>query len=163
MMTRALFLALLCAFACSGCRQPDGTMPTPQGEQANKTDDIRRDLLAVARQEKAAAQDLKTDLDNLTGAQPPGYLIEDLSSGLETALAGAKLPDDSAKKLAHHLFVAICARELSDRQIELLRKDVTGTLVATGVPAAKAEPVAAAVGDIQRAMTTNKRRWWQRG
>lgn len=159
----ACLLALVVLSAAPGCRQPDGTVPTPQGEQANKTEDISRDLLAVARQEKTAVEDLRSDLENLTGDGPPDYLIEDLSTGLQAALGGTRLADESAKKLAQQMYVTICARELSERQIEVLRKDVAGTLAAAGVAADKAEPVAAAVGDIQRAMTTNRRRWWQRG
>ena len=156
-------LVFVAAISGGACRQPDGTLPTPQGEQANKTEDIKRDLLAVARQEQGAAEDLKSDLENLTGDQPPTYLVADLAKGLEDALGGTKLTDESAKKIATQLYVAICARELSERQIDVLRKDVTGTLVSTGVAAPKAEPVAGTVGDLQRAMTTNKRRWWQRG
>lgn len=162
MMKRLLF-ALMAAACLSACRQPEGTIPQPAGEQVNKTEDISRDLLAVARRENGAVNDLRDDLGNLTGEQPPPHLVEGLSSGLETALAGKTVADDVAMKLATQLFVSVSARELSQRQIESLRKEVTATLTGIGVAAPQADTVATVVGEIQEVMTTNRRRWWHRG
>jgi hypothetical protein len=163
-MMKRLLLALVAAVCLSaGCRQPEGTIPQPAGEQVNKTEDISRDLLAVARRENGAVNDLRDDLENLTGEQPPAHLVEGLSSGLETALAGKTVADDVAMKLATQLFVSVSARELSQRQIESLRTEVTATLTGIGVAPPQADTVATAVGEIQHAMTTNRRRWWHRG
>jgi hypothetical protein len=156
-------LALLAAVFLVACRQPEGTVPEPAGEQANKTEDISRDLMAVAEQDQSGVADLKNDLENLTGLQPPPHLVDDLSTHLASALAGSKLAEDSAMKLANHLFVALAARELNERQVTLLQHEVRNTLMSVGVPQPKAEPVTEAVAEIQRAITANRRRWWHRG
>jgi hypothetical protein len=153
---------LAAALLGAGCRQPEGTIPQPAGEQANKTDDISRDLLAVARQDEQGLADLQSDLANLTGDETPRHLLENLVMRLNDALAGTQLTEETARTLARHLFVTISVRELSERQVETLRKEVASTLAAAGVPPPKAEPVAAAVAEIQQAVTTNRRRWWQR-
>jgi hypothetical protein len=158
-----LSLVLLVVCLAAACRQPEGPVPQPSGEQANKTEDISRDLLAVAEQDEGGVADLKNDLENLTGVQPPAHLVEDLSNDLAEALSGSKLAEESAMRLATHLFVALSARELNERQVGLLQQDVRSTLASVNVPQPKAEPVAEAVAEIQRAITTNRRRWWHRG
>jgi hypothetical protein len=162
LMRYTIFAIVAVTCVSAGCRQPEGTVPQPAGEAANKTDDVSRDLLAVARMDKEAANDLRSDLENLTGDQAPPYLVEELSARIDTAVAGARLPDDAAKKLATHLYVTIAARDLSERQVDSLKEDITATLTRAGVDAPKAQPVADAAGDIQRAVGRNRRRWWHR-
>jgi hypothetical protein len=161
-MTIRVAMLLLSVFLLAGCRQPDGTMPEPSGEQANKTHDISRDLMAMARAEQQASKDLAADLENLVGRQPPRALVQELATRVEGALKGKTLTDEAAQKLSRQLYIAIAATELSERQIGMLQKDVVGTLMATGATAPQAEPVGESVGEIQRLMGTNRRRWWHR-
>ena len=153
-----LVFALTLAFA--GCRQSDGSVPAPQGEQANKAEDLSRDLQGVASAQQGAVDDLRDDLSNLSGAPPPDHLIVELATRLGDALAGTALSDDAAKGIATKLFVATTARDLSERQQALLRTEMTDMLTSAGVPPVKAQPVAVLVGEIQTAIGENRKRWW---
>ena len=144
----------------TGCRQPDGAVPAPQGESVNKTEDIRRDLLNLAAGDRAARQDLQVDLANLTGDGTPEHLAEQLSSDLEVALRGIQLTDEDSKQLAGSLYVVLAGRELSERQIELLRNQVTAHLADAGVDAEAAARVGEAAEQVQQAVGRNRRRWW---
>jgi hypothetical protein len=157
---RALALVLLLAAGAAGCRQPEGTIPTPQGEQANKVGDIARDLMAVARREPDAAMNLADDLGSLTPAPPPAVLLQDLTSRLNDALGGSGIDENATAALARALFVTIEADDLNVPQITALQEDISRSLAAAGVSAEKAQPVADAVQEIQSAVTQNRRRWW---
>jgi hypothetical protein len=153
-------LMLLAALAASGCRQSDGIPPQPSGEQVNKTEDVSRDLLNVAARQPGAANDLQADLANLSPAPPPPDLVATLAQNLQDAIGGVALSEAAALELANRLFVATTARELSARQVERLRQDVSATLTQAGVPPQKAEAVGGRIGEIQDAITTNRARWW---
>lgn len=159
MKHRAILLFVL-SLAVAGCRQSDGDVPQPQGEQVNKAEDLSRDLQAVASSQQGALNDLRDDLGNLSGQTPPAHLVGELSARLSTALAGTTLSDEAAMRLADKLFVATTARDLSERQQVMVRADVTGALTSAGVPQAKAEPVGEVVADIQTAIGENRKRWW---
>jgi hypothetical protein len=159
-MKHRLMVMFVLSFAVIGCRQSDGDVPQPQGEQANKAEDISRDLQAVASANQSAVNDLRDDLGNLTGQTPPAHLVSELSARLSTALAGTTLTDEAAMRLADKLFVATTARDLSERQQVMVRSEVIGALTSAGVPQVRAEPVGAVVADIQTAIGENRKRWW---
>jgi hypothetical protein len=159
MRLRAIVMFVL-ALAVAGCRQSDGDVPRPQGEQVNKAEDISRDLQGVASAEQGALNDLRDDLGNLAGEAPPSHLVSELSARLGTALAGLTLTDEGARQLADKLFVATTARDLSERQQVMVRSEVTGALTSAGVPQARAEPVGEVVAEIQTAIGQNRKRWW---
>src|ERR1044072_3684761 len=122
--------AVLCLAvgAVTGCRQPDGQIPVKEGEQINKTQDISRDLQNVAGKAAGAAGDLHDDLSTMNSTPPPRNLSQDITTALDGALAGKKLPDDEAKKLADTLFVVITARDLNRKQIEQINTELTEEL-----------------------------------
>ena len=159
MTLRFVLLFAICV-AAAGCRQSDGDIAAPQGEQVNKADDISRDLQGVASAQQGAVNDLRDDLGNLTGQPPPDHLVGELATRLGDALAGVALTEPAAKGIADKLFVATTARDLSERQQAMLQNDVTGALTSAGVPQAKAAPVASVVGEIQTAIGENRKRWW---
>jgi hypothetical protein len=159
-MNRRFLLLFAICIAVAGCRQSDGNVPAPQGEQVNKADDISRDLQGIAAAEQGAATDLRDDLANLSGEPPPDHLVSELANSLNQALAGTTLSDAAAKGIADKLFVATTARDLSERQQAMLRTEVSTALTSAGVPAAKAEPVSNVVGEIQAAIGENRKRWW---
>jgi hypothetical protein len=159
MRHRAIVMFVL-ALVVAGCRQSDGTISEPRGEQINKADDISRDLQGVAAAEQGAAKDLRDDLGNLSGEPPPDHLVGELANRLNQALSGTTLSEAAAKAIAEKLFVASTARDLSERQQAMLRTEVTTVLTSAGVPQAKAEPVADVVDEIQTAIGENRKRWW---
>jgi|SRR5688572_8289978 hypothetical protein len=146
--------------AAAGCRQSDGTIPRPQGEQANKTSDVGRDLLNVAAQSEGAETDLFDDISNLTSTPPPPALMKEMTSALNTAIAGKEPTKEATQQLAESLYSVITARDLSQKQIEALKVEITDRTRKSGA----AEPAAVAVGDvavkIQGEITANKRRWY---
>jgi hypothetical protein len=159
-MKHAPTLLFVLTIALAGCRQSDGDIAAPQGEQVNKAEDISRDLQGVASAQQGAMNDLRDDLGNLTGQPPPDHLVGELAKRLSDALAGVALTEPAAKGIADKLFVAATARDLSERQQAMLQNDLTGALTSAGVPPAKAEPVAGVVGEIQEAIGENRKRWW---
>jgi hypothetical protein len=159
-MNRRLLLLFAICVAAAGCRQSDGTVPAPQGEQVNKAYDISRDLQGVAAAQQGAVNDLRDDLGNLSGEPPPDHLVGELATRLDQALSGTTLSDAAAKGIAEKLFVATTSRDLSERQQAMLRTEMSAALTSAGVPQAKAEPVANVVAEIQTAIGENRRRWW---
>ena len=71
------------------------------------------------------------------------------------------LDDATAQKLAHLLWLSVSARQLSERQIGSLQKDLKDTLTLAGVEESRAQPVADKLGEVQKATTENRRRWYQ--
>ena len=159
-MNRRFLLLFTICVAAAGCRQSDGTVPAPEGEQVNKAHDISRDLQGVAAAQQGAAIDLRDDLGNLSGEPPPDHLVGELANRLNQALSGTALSEAAAKTIADKLFVAATARDLSERQQAMLRTEMSTALTSAGVPQAKAEPVAEIVGEIQAAIGENRKRWW---
>src|SRR5688572_16887937 len=87
----AMFLVI------SGCRQADGTLPTPTGEQPNKISDIGRDLQNVAGSSPDAERDLQDDLNGLDSRNKPQPLVRDLSLSLAGALKGKNVSEAQAE------------------------------------------------------------------
>ena len=145
-----------------GCRQPDGTMPVPDGEQPNKIEDISRDLQNVAASDTNAPGELADDLSSVDPLKRPPEQITALSKHLGTALGGRQLSDADAEKMAHLLFVALAGRELSESQIEQVGADLRATLMSVGAEAQAAEQVSTAAQELTSAITRNKKRWYHR-
>lgn len=160
MMTERLVVLVLICVAAFGCRQPEGVISDPQGEQANKTDDISRDLQAVAERRTGAVDDLRSDIANLSADEPPEDLVRELTTRLNDALTGTTLPDDKAIGIARKLFVATTARDLSQRQQQTIKQEVARALADAGVTPPKAESVATVTDEIQTVMNRNRKRWW---
>jgi hypothetical protein len=146
--------------AAAGCRQADGTIPRPQGEQANKTADVGRDLQNVAAQSEGATNDLLDDISNLSSAPPPPQLMSEMANALRTAVAGKAPSPESTQQLAESLYVAFTARDLSQRQIEALKTEVTDRTLKAGGDQQAASAVGELAARIQGEITANKRRWY---
>ena len=146
----------------AGCGQPDGTMPTPQGEQPGRIDDISRDLQNVAGKNPDAPAELFDDLTNLDPAPRPANRVKELSQALSDALADKPLPDAEAKRLAEVLFTAIAVRDLSESQIEQVGTNLREALVTIGAQAEVAERAKTAAVALASEVTQNKKRWYHR-
>ena len=147
----------------SACRQADGPVPTPSADRRSEIGDISRDIQSIASgRDPQAPEDLADDLRRYTeDRQSATSAVTELSRRAAAALAGREVPEQAAQQLAHHFWLAISARELSDRQVESLQNDVQALLVSVGAPQDRAQQVAAQVGEVQRAVTDRPRRWYE--
>jgi hypothetical protein len=145
-----------------GCRQPDGRLPTPTQSAQEDLHDISRDLTYIATgSDPAAPNDLADDLRKYVTRDEAVPVVEELSRRTAGAVANKKLPDQTAQRLAHTLWLSITATEISERQAEGLQNDTQSMLVSIGVADGEAEQVAAQVGEVQRAVSRRQRRWYE--
>ena len=156
-----LAIVLAASVATGACRQADGPVPTPNAATQNEIGDISRDLQSIAARDAQASQDLVHDLHKYTERQNAQPAIVELSRRTSDALAGSKLSEQGAQRLAHGLWMTVAAREMSERQVEALQNDLQSILVSAGVAAERAEPVAAQVQEVQRLVTMRPRRWYE--
>jgi hypothetical protein len=162
-MMRGVTLAAIMAItmlAGAGCRQPDGDMPVPAGEQPNKINDIGHDLQNVARGDAEAPKDLLDDLDGLDENRRPQALLGQLSAAMSEAVKDKPLSDMQGQELAQLLFVTTTADGLSPRQIDKLVADFRDAMMKNGIEQPSADKVASAATSFQSAFTLNRKRWY---
>ena len=137
-------------------------MPTPSQGAQDDLHDIGRDLTYIATgSDPAAPNDLAYDLKKYVEGEQVIPVVEELSRRTAGAVANKKLPEQTAQRLAHTLWLSIAAMELSDRQVEALQNETQSMLMSIGVVDTQAEQVAAQVGEVQRAVTRRVRRWYE--
>jgi hypothetical protein len=156
-----VFLLLALILVASGCRQADGAMPAPTTDQTNEIGDIARDMANVVNKDPQAPQDLRDDLARYAQTESAAAPIDNLARDLVPALNTARLDDPTAQRLAHTLWVGLTARSLSERQVAVLQRELKGILTQAGVTDDRAQPVADRIGDVQKAITANPKRWYQ--
>jgi hypothetical protein len=161
MLTLARLALLLAIAAAAGCRQADGPIPTPTAEQANEIGDLARDMINVANRDPQASEDLRSDMSKYGSTGDEVQRMNDLAATLSVALAGARLTDETARELANVIWVALNGKELSERQAEALGREVRTLLSSTGVTEERAQAIADRLGDVQKVVTDNRRRWYQ--
>jgi hypothetical protein len=155
----ALVLAL--PFVGGGCRQADGPAPAPTREQTNEIGDITRNLVNIANKDPQAPEELRTDILKYAVTDEAVQQMDGLAREVSQALAGARLDEQTAQRLANLLWVGLTARELSERQVEALGRDVKTALAPTGVPEDRAQSIADRLSAVQKTITANPRRWYQ--
>ncbi|MGH9348913.1 MAG: hypothetical protein ACRD26_16775 [Vicinamibacterales bacterium] len=160
-MSVRLVLALALALGVAGCRQADGSTPLPTGDQANEVGDIARDMVNIVNKDPQAPEDLRSDLAKYGSNAEAVTAINELSRQVAQGLADARLDDQTAERLAHTLWVAVTAKELSARQVDALEREVKAVLASAGVPEDRAQPIADRLGEVQQTITENRRRWYQ--
>lgn len=137
-------------------------MPAPNSNVQEDLADIGRDLTYIATgSDPAAPQDLAADLRKYVTRDVATPVVEELSTRTASAVANKKLPEQTAQRLAHTLWMAIAAREMSQRQVETLQNDTQSLLMSIGVADEQAEHVAMQVGEVQRVVTDRVRRWYE--
>jgi hypothetical protein len=154
-------LALALAVGAASCRQADGPIPAPAGDQSNEIGDIARDMINVANKDPQAAEDLRSDLSKYGSSEESVQRINDLATALADALGGARLPDETAQNLANVVWVGLNGTQLSERQADALEREIKSVLSSTGVTEARAQSIADRLGEAQKAVTENRRRWYQ--
>jgi hypothetical protein len=156
-----LALPLALSLCLSGCRQADGPTPTPNREQTNEIGDIARDLMNAANKDPQAPEELQNDIAKYGSNDEAVQQMNLLAQEVSQALAGARLDDQTAQSLAKTLWLGLAAKDLSERQVETLGRDVKTTLASTGVPEARAQSIADRLSAVQKTITANPRRWYQ--
>ena len=138
-------------------------MPEATESVANELGDISRDLQNVAYQSPSGAQDLSEDISHYAqGTNGGEAAAQELARRLGQALSGKMFKLAQAMPVAHTAWVAVAARQLSERQIENLESEMKSELMALGVDEQQAQSVADQVGVVQRAVTARHRRWYER-
>ena len=146
----------------AGCRQSDGAWPVEKNEVPNRLHDLQRDLESVAGGEADGPKDLADDLAVFADAPEGATAARTLAGSVSVVLVKRKVTEDGLKQLATILWKAVGSRELSERQVDALKDDMRGTLIAMGVMQSDANAVADRVGQTQKAVTQRTRRWYER-
>ena len=150
------------ALVVAGCRQPDGEVPAPNATVQEELVDVSRDLQYIASgSDPGAAGDLAADLRKYTSRTTAVPAVDELSARAAAAVGGSKLTQQTADQLAQKLWLSVAARDMSERQVEGLQNETQSLLVSMGIPEERAAPVAAQVGEVQRAVTDRPRRWYE--
>lgn len=136
-------------------------MPMPNPATQNEIDDLRRDLLGIARRDADSPKDLADGFHKYTDVASNLPAFDELARRTSSVVAGTKLNEQVAQQLAHDLWLAVSAREMSERQVEALQADLQTVLMSTGVPEANVQPVVAQVEEVQRLVTSRPRRWYE--
>jgi hypothetical protein len=146
----------------AGCRQPDGQIPTPDAVVQEELGDVVRDLQHIAdKRDPEAPKNLADDLRKYAKRPSAVSAVDELSRRTAGAVAGTQLTEQAAQRLTHNLWLSVSARDISERQIESLQNDTHSLLVSAGIPEDRAAQVAVQVGEVQRAVTSRPRRWYE--
>jgi hypothetical protein len=152
------------ALATAGCRMADGPVPMPSSEDLNRLDDLRRDLGNVVAGHAEAKQDFADDLMvfHKPGTKPeaPAAIAELARLVTEGAMAG-HVKEGEVTPLLRHVWTAMVARELSEKQITTLQADTKATATGLGIPEPAAQAISNQVGTVQQAVTDRTRHWYE--
>jgi len=163
-MTRHAARAAVVATALSltACQMADGPLPSEAGDRPNEIEEISRDMVNVAGHDPAATDDLVNDVTHYAEGDMDGMVAAtDLSRRLAQAIAGKTFTAAEALPLARSCYIAVAARQLSDKQAENLQNEFKSQVMALGVDEPQAQVLAVQVGVVQRAVTTRQRRWYE--
>jgi hypothetical protein len=142
----------------------DGPVPMPAGEDVNRLDDLRRDVGNIvgghAEAKKDFADDLRVFLTPGVRPEAPAA-VDELARLIGDAAAAAQLKEASLPPLLQQVWVAVAARELSEKQVATLQADVKTTLTGLGVAEPAAQSISNQVGTVQKAVTDRTRRWYE--
>jgi len=163
MRSRARYvLVVIVGLSVGACRQADGPIPSPSQNVQEELVDVTHDLENVASaRDPQAPRDLADDLRKYAHEPSNEPAVDELSLRVAKALAGINVDEQAAQRLTHMLWLSAEARELSERQIEVLQNDVQSLLISVGVAQENADLVAAQVGEVQVAVTERPRRWYE--
>jgi hypothetical protein len=159
-IAHAFVLAAALQFAA--CRQADGPQPATTASTPNELGDISRDLQYLATGNPEGPKDLASDISHYAEGTNGGQAAaEELSRRLGQALGGKSFKLAQAMPVAHTCWVAVAARQLSEKQVENLKNEMKAELMSLGVNESQAQSVADQVGVVQQAVTARHRRWYE--
>ena len=155
-------IVLAAALPLAACRQADGPMPDASGTVANELGDISRDLQNLAGGDPTGPKDLSDDISHYAqGTNGGEAAAAELSRRLGQALTGKTFKLAQAMPVAHSCWVAVAARQLSEKQVEGLKTEMKSELMSLGANELQAQSVADQVGAVQQAVTARHRRWYE--
>ena len=128
----------------------------------NRLHDIRRDLESVAAGEADGPKDLADDLAVFVEEPEAVNAARTLAGSVSVVIVKRALSEDALKQLSSNLWKTVASRELSERQVDGLKDDMRGTLIAIGVAQPDANALADRVGQTQKAVALRTRRWYER-
>jgi 6-phosphogluconate dehydrogenase (decarboxylating) len=138
-------------------------MPEATESVANELGDISRDLQNAAYQNPTGVQDLTEDISHYAqGTNGGEAAAQELARRLAQALTGKMFKVAQAMPVAHTVWVAVAARQLSEQQIDNLKNEMKSELIALGANEQQAQSAADQVGAVQQAVTARHRRWYER-
>ena len=157
-----IVLALASTLALAGCQQSDGPIPVKNEEVTNRIEDVAHDISNVARGNPQAPGELTEDLVGFLEGGAGQDTAKELGQRLATAVTAKRVTDEAARQLADRLWTGMAARELSERQQEELLNDVRDLLMSMNVERAEVEAVTTKAAEMQKAISTRPRRWYER-
>ena len=156
---RSLTLLSLLVLAVA-CRDADGPIPAPTGDEADEVYELSRDILNVAGGDPQALQELTDDL----GTQGPYETGQPgaaaLAKSLQGALVGRQMSEAQAKRLADDLYIVLAGDKLSPGQVEAVQTRVSGLLREVGSPEGAIGPVRDNITSVQSLVNPGRKRWW---
>lgn len=139
-------------------------MPTPTSEDLNRLDDLRRDVGNVVGGNQEGRKDFADDLLVFVtpGARPEApAAINELARLIADAAVAAQLKEEALPPLLKQVWVAVAARELSEKQVATLQADVRTTLAGLGVPEPSQQAISSQIVVVQKAVSDRTRRWYE--
>jgi len=136
----------------------------PTGDDANRLDDLRRDLAEVVGGSAEGRKNFADDLlvfAELERKPEAAAAINDLARQISDAAVATQLKEAAAPPLVRQVWTAVAARELSEKQVTQLQADVKATLTGLGVAEQAAQSIANQVGTVQKAVTERQRSWYE--
>ena len=155
---RSLSLVAVLLLAAA-CRQQDGPIPQPSGDEPDEVYELSRDILNVAGGDKQAFQELSDDLGSQGSLETGQHARGRWRKAFELRSPGDESPRP-AKRLAM-TYTSFAADKLSSNQVEALQGRVSGLLREVGVPEGAIEPVRNDITSVQALVNKGGRRWWQ--
>jgi hypothetical protein len=150
------------AFLLVSCRQADGPLPPSTPSTPNELGDISRDLQNLASGDSSGPKDLADDISHYAEGSAGGpAAAAELARRLGKALTGKSFKVAQAMPVAHTTWVAVAARQLSEKQVESLKTEMKSGLLSLGVSEQEAQTVADQVPAVQQAVTARHRRWYE--
>lgn len=142
----------------------DGPLPMPTSEDLNRLDDLRRDVGNVVGGHAEAKQDFADDLMVFVkpGTKPEApAAIAELSRLITDGAAASQVKEASLPPFLRQVWMALAARELSEKQVATLQADVKTTLTGIGFAEPAAQGISNQIGTVQKALTDRQRRWYE--
>jgi hypothetical protein len=151
-----LSLLLLAA----ACRDADGPIPAPTGDEADEVYELSRDILNVAGGDPQAFQELTDDLGTQGPLETGQPRAAALAKSLQGALVGRQISQEQAKRLADDLYIVLAGDKLSPGQVEAVQTRVSGLLREVGTPEGAIAPVRDSITSVQALVNPGRKRWW---
>jgi hypothetical protein len=144
----------------AACRNPDGPIPQPTGDEPDEVFELSRDILNVAGGDPQAFQELTDDLGTQGPFETGQPRAAALAKTLQGALVGRQMTQDQAKRLADDLYIVFAGDRLSPGQVDAVQTRVSGLLREVGTPEASIGPVRDSITSVQALVNPGRRRWW---